>query len=92
MTLAKWTQQNGLSMDGVVYATGENFPDALVSGPLAGRNKAPVLLVSDPTGPAVSYSAGFKGKVTKAYVVGGTTVVSAATANALADALGITRP
>ena len=40
----------------------------------------------------MSYSAGFKNKVTKAYVAGGTVVVGKDTANALADALGISRP
>ncbi|NMN01535.1 cell wall-binding repeat-containing protein [Bifidobacterium panos] len=92
VALAKWTQSNGLGMNGVVYARGDDYPDALVSGPLAGRNKAPVLLVSDAKGPAVSYSKGFKGKVSTAYVVGGSAAVSAATANALADALGVRRP
>ena len=51
-----------------------------------------MLLVSGAKSSAVSYSAGFKGKVTKAYVAGGTSAVSAATANALADALGVARP
>ena len=92
VALAEWTAKNGLDMDGVVYATGENYPDALVSGPLAGRNKAPVLLVGGANSPTVSYSAKAKGKVTKAYVAGGVQAVSAATANALADALGIARP
>ena len=90
--LAKWAQKNGgLSMSSVVYARGDDYPDALVSGSLAGHSKAPVLLVSDASSPAVSYSAGFKGKVTNAYVVGGTAAVSAATANALATALGASR-
>ncbi|NMN02025.1 InlB B-repeat-containing protein [Bifidobacterium panos] len=91
VSVAKWTQKNGLSMDGVVYACGENYPDALVSGPFAGRNKAPVLLVANASSPAVSYSKAFKGKVSNAYVAGGTQVVSKDTANALADALGIRR-
>ena len=78
-------------MDGVVYAYGENYPDALVSSPLAGRSKAPVLLVSDSNSPAVSYSAGFKSKVNKAYVIGGTAVMTKNTANALANALGVSQ-
>ena len=87
--LAEWTAKNGLTMDGVVYATGENFPDALVSGPLAGRNSAPVLLVGGTDSATVAYSAQFNGQVTTAYVVGGTAVVSDSTATALANALGI---
>ena len=89
--LAEWTAQNGLGMDGVVYATGENFPDALVSGPLAGRNNAPVLLVGAPDSATVSYSAQAKGQVSKAYVAGGEGAVGADTMTALADALGITK-
>lgn len=90
--IAEWTQKNGgLSMDGVVYARGDDYPDALVAGSLAGHSKAPVLLVSDAKSAAVSYSAGFKGKVANAYVIGGTAAVSAATANALSAALGSPR-
>ena len=90
--LAQWAQSNGLNMNGAVYATGTNFPDALVAGPLAGRNKAPVLLVSGPRDSAVQHSARFKNKVSKAYVVGGPNAVNAPTANAIADALGMRRP
>ena len=90
--LAQWTQSNGLNMNGAVYATGGNFPDALVAGPLAGRNKAPVLLVSGPRDSAIQHSARSKHKVYKAYVVGGLNAVNAPTANAIADALGMRRP
>ena len=48
--------------------------------------------MSGPKSPAVTYSAGFKGKVSKACVAGGIKAVSTATASALADALGIARP
>ncbi len=92
MLLARWTQSNGLDMSGVVYATGDNFPDALAAGPLAGRNKAPVLLVSSWNNLAVQHSAKFRHKASKAYVVGGPNAVSVPTANAIADALGIRRP
>ena len=90
--LAQWTQSNGLNMNGAVYATGGNFPDALVAGPLAGRNKAPVLLVSGPRDSAIQHSTRSKHKVSKAYVVGGLNAVNAPTANAIADALGMRRP
>ena len=48
--------------------------------------------MANASSPAVSYSKAFKGKVSNAYVAGGTQVVSKDTANALADALGIRRP
>ncbi|NMN02490.1 InlB B-repeat-containing protein [Bifidobacterium panos] len=92
VSIAKWVQNNGLGMNGVVYATGENFADALAAGPLAGRNKAAMLLVADPSSPTVSYSASYRGKVSKAYVAGGTSAVSTATANAIADKLNMKRP
>ena len=90
--LAEWVQNEsglGMSMDGVVYATGENFPDASVSGPLAGTNRAPVLLVGAPNTPTVAYSEQFRGQVTKAYVAGGEGAVSDKTMTALANALGL---
>ncbi|KAB5909990.1 hypothetical protein GA610_08935 [Bifidobacterium adolescentis] len=87
--IAEWTTGHGLGMDGVVYATGANFPDALAAGPLAGRAGAVTLLVADAHSPAVSFSADYRGKVDRAYVVGGENAVSRATANAIADGLGL---
>nr|WP_301538551.1 cell wall-binding repeat-containing protein [Bifidobacterium sp. DSM 109963] len=92
VAIAKWVQKNGLGMNGVVYATGEHFADALAAGPLAGRNKSAMLLVADPNSPTVSYSASYRGKLTKAYVAGGTSAVSTATANAIADKLNMKQP
>ncbi len=74
--IAEWTTGHGLGMDGVVYATGANFPDALAAGPLAGRAGAVTLLVADAHSPAVSFSADYRGKVDRAYVVGGENAVS----------------
>ena len=87
--IAEWTTGHGLGMDGVVYATGANFPDALAAGPLAGRAGAVTLLVADVHSPAVSFSADYRGKVDRAYVVGGENAVSRATADAIADGLGL---
>ena len=87
--IAEWTTEHGLDMDGVVYATGANFPDALAAGPLAGKAGAVTLLVEDAHSPAVSFSAGYRGKVDKAYVVGGVNAVSQNTADAIADSLGL---
>ena len=94
VVVAKWVSSggNGLGMNGAVYATGEDFPDALAAGPLAGRNKGVMLLVNGPNSPTVSYSAEFRGKVSKAWVAGGVNAVSAQTANAIADKLNIRRP
>ena len=89
--IAEWTTGHGLGMDGVVYATGANFPDALAAGPLAGRAGAVTLLVADAHSPAVSFSADYRGKVDRAYVVGGENAVSRATADAIADGLGVFR-
>ena len=87
--IARWTTGHGLGMNGVMYATGANFPDALAAGPLAGKAKAATLLVEDAHSPAVSFSAEYRGKVDNAYVVGGVNAVSQATANAIADSLGL---
>lgn len=38
---------NGVNISKVAIATGEKFPDALVAGPLCGKNKAPILLMND---------------------------------------------
>lgn len=87
--IARWTTGHGLGMNGVVYATGANFPDALAAGPLAGKAKAATLLVEDTHSPAVPFSAEYRGKVDNAYVVGGVNAVDQGTANAIADNLGL---
>jgi len=87
--IAEWATGHGLGMDGVVYATGANFPDALAAGPLAGGAGAVTLLVEDAHSPAISFSAGYKGKVNRTYVVGGVNAVSQNTADVIADSLGL---
>lgn len=89
--IAKWTVNNGLGMNGVAYATGANFPDALAAGPLAGKTGAVTLLVENENSPVIAFSAKYKGEVDKAYVIGGTSAVSQSTANAIADNLGLKR-
>ena len=61
------------------------------AGPLAGVNGGVVLLVDGPSSPAVSYATAYKGKVDSAYVVGGEAAVSRATADSIADRLGLRR-
>ena len=74
--------------DTQIYLTKDN---ALAAGPLAGVNGGVVLLVDGPSSPAVSYATAYKGKVDSAYVVGGEAAVSRATANSIADRLGLRR-
>ena len=76
-------------MDGVFLATGENFPDALAAGPVAGQNLAPLLLVDGGGDTAAGFLKSYKGKVSSATVVGGQNAVSDGAANKLASALGL---
>ncbi|MFR8402361.1 MAG: cell wall-binding repeat-containing protein [Bifidobacterium angulatum] len=83
-----------LRMNNVVFTTGMNFPDALATGPFAGRNKA-VLLLADPNGSTANFVKQYvkqHGDVDNAYIVGGENAVSRNTANGLADALDMLRP
>ena len=92
VAVARWARSNGLGMQGVVYATGANYADALSGAALAGRSRAVMLLVSSGSGEAVSYSAGFRGRVSRAYVAGGVGAVGRPVAEAIADALDVARP
>lgn len=79
----------GFSMDGVLLATGMNFPDALSAGPLAGRSRSPLLLV-DPGASYVSfYLSKYKGTVRSTTVVGGTAAVPEGDRLAIARVLGL---
>lgn len=83
-----------LGLEHVVFATGENFPDALAAGPFAGRNKA-FLLLADPSGSTASFVKQYlnqHGAVDRAYVVGGENAISRNLANSLADALDMKHP
>lgn len=79
----------GFSMDGVLLATGMNFPDALSAGPLAGRSRSPLLLVDPGAEYACAYLSGFRGEVGSATVVGGTAAVPEEDRLAIARVLGI---
>ena len=87
--IARWTMEHGLGMNGAVYTTGANFPDALAAGPLSGKSRSTTLLVENAKSPAIALSANYRDKVNRAYVVGGTNAVSLAAANAIADSLGL---
>lgn len=79
----------GFSMNGVLLATGMNFPDALSAGPLAGRSRSPLLLVDPGAQYACAYLFGFRGEVSSATVVGGTAAVPEEDRLAIARVLGI---
>ncbi len=62
----------------LTFATGQSFPDALVAGPLAAKNNAPLLLVKQSTVPSeiTTYMSGVAATSNEGYILGGTTVVS----------------
>jgi putative cell wall-binding protein len=74
----------------VSLAGGEEFPDALAGGPVAGLNGAPIILVP-PTGPLPStvqaYLNRASNSVLSAMLFGGTVAVSTPVARAIAQAL-----
>lgn len=79
----------GMNVSNVYLATGKNFPDALAAGPVAGKLRAPLLLVD----PGIEYAhivlSNYLGNVNVATVVGGTSAVSAIDALSLALTLGL---
>ena len=79
----------GFSMDGVLLATGMNFPDALSAGPLAGRSRSPLLLVDPGASNVSSYLSRHKGTVRSATDVGGAAAVPERDRLAIAQVLGI---
>ena len=79
----------GFSMNGLLLATGENFPDALAAGPLAGKRTTPLLLVDSSGNAASSFLKSYSGKISYANVVGGPAAISNPTATKVAAAMGI---
>lgn len=70
-------------------ATGENFPDALAAGALAGKKFAPLLLVDGGGSDAASFMSLYKGSVKSPKVIGGSSAVTNGANRKLADALGL---
>jgi len=62
----------------IVVATGENFPDGLSGGAFAALTGSPMLLIpkADLNSDTRTYLQGLCGKTTKAYILGGTGVIS----------------
>ncbi|GLK18026.1 cell wall-binding repeat-containing protein [Herbiconiux flava] len=71
-------------VDTVYVAAGDNFPDALAAAPVAGHNRAPVLLVARESIPAVIADALDAFNPNRIVVVGGSSVISPAVEAALA--------
>ena len=70
-----------------VYATGEDFPDALIAGNYAGRKEAPVLLVKRDTLPEPIEKYTKESKIKKATIIGGVNAVSDKVLNLIKDAI-----
>ena len=69
----------------VVYvATGQNYPDAIAGGPAAAAEGGPVLLVRRDSIPSATAAELTRLKPARIVVLGGTAVVSAGVASALA--------
>lgn len=89
-----------LGLNGSIFATGKNFPDALAAGPVAGHSRSFVLLVDDDNDAAVQYARkwteGYGSRPdmqdmvpTAAYIAGGVNAVGESTANSLSEAMNM---
>ncbi len=101
LQIAQYQRQfDGANLKSPVFATGENFPDALVGGVLAGKKANPILLVSPDTSvntDALNWikaaskgdpATGFDADTDFAYVLGGVDAVSEAVADEISTILG----
>jgi putative cell wall-binding protein/uncharacterized protein (DUF2141 family) len=76
-TAAKIATGTFTTVDTVVIATGENFPDALAGNYIAGQTNSPILLTQKNSVPAATQAAIATLKPTKAVVLGGTDAIAA---------------
>lgn len=76
--IADYAYKNGFNPERIFISTGENFPDALTSGPLASIYKAPLFLVRKSILPTLTeqWISSNKNSIYYIYVTGGTDVVS----------------
>lgn len=65
-----------------VLATGNNFPDALASGPLGGQNQAPIVLTASLPDESKTFLQSHTATIGKLYVAGGTAAIDDATVTA----------
>jgi len=86
--IAEFHVTQGFTLDEVVMATGENFADALAGGPYAAEMGAPMVLTQTAT--LTPATAAFLAENCQAVdalsILGGTAAITAAVANAAADA------
>ncbi|MCM8712139.1 cell wall-binding repeat-containing protein [Clostridium sp. SYSU_GA19001] len=73
-TSAKIAEKIG-SVDSVYVVTGENFPDALSVAPIAAKKNAPILLTNHRTWPSSIKSYLDKKSISKAFIIGGQTLI-----------------
>lgn len=66
----------GFEADGILFATGNNYPDALSAGPLAGKGLSPLLLVDPGAEQASKFAEGHKNEINNATIIGGYSAVS----------------
>lgn len=76
LTAVELSKSKFSSAETVVIATGENFPDALSSAPLAAALRAPILLTKASLLPEAVVQEIQRLGASKAYIIGGTGVVS----------------
>lgn len=79
----------GFTMDGLLLATGRNFPDAFAAGPLAGRGPSPLLLVDPGASYACSYLSSHRNEISRVTVVGGNAAIPDSDAQKIAQTLQI---
>ena len=88
--ISKEIDDRFIDPDTIVIASGDIFPDALAGGPLAYKEKAPLLLTSSDALPSATKQEIQRLKPTKAIILGGHISVSPAVEDELRG-LGITQ-
>lgn len=89
MEIAKFETGQGMAANGSIFATGNNFPDALAAGPFAGKNNTMVLLVDEGNSATVDWVSEYKSSIEKAFIAGGPNAVNENTALSIAGKLGL---
>ena len=79
--------ESGFEADGILFATGSNYPDALSAGPLAGKGLSPLLLVDSGAGQASKFVEGHKSEIGNATIIGGYSAISYEDEQSLLSAL-----
>lgn len=76
--VAEYALANGIGLNIIYVAYGENFPDALSAGPIAAKNRSPVLLVRTTFIPdsIKSFINSHRQYINYAYILGGPDVIS----------------